>query len=101
MIRIKRFISSLRGKAILSATCFIVIFMALTGYTILSREKALYLRDRENQARALVETAGINFTNAYLYQEVGLIEETGVIDRYITDLLSKERSILTIIIFDN
>ena len=101
MIKIKGFISSLRGKAILAATFFIVIFMALTGYTILSREKALYLRDRENQARALTETAGINFTNAYLYQEVGLIEETGVIDRYITDLLSKERRILTIIIFDN
>jgi PAS domain S-box-containing protein len=101
MIKIKGFISSLRGKAILAATFFIVIFMALTGYTILSREKALYLRDRENQARALVETAGINFTNAYLYQEVGLIEETGVIDRYITDLLNKERSILTIIIFNN
>ncbi len=101
MIKIKGFISSLRGKAILAATFFIVIFMALTGYTILSREKELYLRDRENQARALVETAGINFTNAYLYQEVGLIEETGVIDRYITDLLSKERRILTIIIFDN
>lgn len=101
MIKIKGFISSLRGKAILTATFFIVMFMALTGYTILSREKALYLRDRENQARALVETAGINFTNAYLYQEVGLIEETGIVDRYITDLLSKERSILTIIIFDN
>src|SRR3989337_3328683 len=101
MMKIKDFLFSLRGKAILVATFFIIIFMAITGYVILSREKALYLKDRENQARVLVETAGINFTNAYLYQEVGLIEETGVIDRYINDLLQKEKNILTIIVFDN
>ena len=35
----------------------IFIFMAITGYVILSREKALYLKDRENQARVLVEAA--------------------------------------------
>lgn len=95
------FIFSLRGKAILLATFFIVVFTALSGYIILSREKALYLKDRENQAKILVETAGINFTNAILYQEVGLIEETGVVDRYIAELLNKEKNILTIIIFDN
>ncbi len=101
MMKIKDFLFSLRGKAILVATFFIVIFMAITGYVILSREKALYLKDRENQARVLVEAAGINFTNTLLYQEVGLIEETGVIDLYILDLLNKEKSILTVIIFDN
>ena len=57
MIKIKDFLFSLRGKAILVATFFIVIFMAITGYVILSREKALYLKDRENQARVLVEAA--------------------------------------------
>lgn len=100
MTKIK-FLSSLRGKAILIATLFIVIFMTFTGYIVLSREKALYLKDRENKAMVLVETAGINFTNAILYQEVGLIEETGVIDQYIADLLNKEKDILTVIIFDN
>ena len=57
MMKIKNFLFSLRGKAILVATFFIVIFMAITGYVILSREKALYLKDRENQARVLVEAA--------------------------------------------
>ena len=57
MMKIKDFLFSLRGKAILVATFFIVIFMAITGYVILSREKALYLKDRENQARVLVEAA--------------------------------------------
>ncbi|MBI3599025.1 MAG: PAS domain-containing protein, partial [Nitrospinae bacterium] len=101
MMRIKTFLFSLRGKAIISATLFVVIFMGVIGYAILSREKALYLKDKENQAVVLVETAGINFTNAILYQEVGLIEETGVVDHYISDLLNKEKDILTIIIFDN
>lgn len=98
---IKTFVSSIRGKAILAATFFIIIFMAITGYTILSREKVLYFKDRENQARALVETAGINFANALLYQEVGLVEETGVIDHYINDLLNKRKDIVTVIMFDN
>lgn len=101
MMKIKDFLFSLRGQAILVATFFIVIFMTITGSIILSREKALYLKDRENQARVLVEAAGINFTNTLLYQEVGLIEETGVIDHYIADLINKEKSILTVIIFDN
>ncbi len=100
-MNIKTFILSLQGKAILASTLFIIIFMAITGYTILSREKALYLKDRENQAMALVETAAVNFTNAILYEEVGLIEETGIIDHYINNLLNKEKNILTIIIFDN
>ncbi|MBI5328525.1 MAG: PAS domain-containing protein [Deltaproteobacteria bacterium] len=101
MMRIKTFLFSLRGKAIIAATLFVVAFMGLIGYAVLSREKALYLKDRENQARVLAETAGINFTNAILYQEVGLVEESGIIDRYIADLLHKKEDILTIIIFDN
>jgi PAS domain S-box-containing protein len=101
MMRIKTFLFSLRGKAIISATLFVVVFMGVIGYAILSSEKALYLKNKEKQAMVLVETAGINFTNAILYQEVGLIEETGVVDHYISNLLNKEKDILTVIIFDN
>src|SRR3989304_1800781 len=100
MMRIRAYINSLifslRGKAILAATAFIVVFMAMSGYVVLSREKALYLKDKESQATVLVETTAINFTNAILYQEVGLTEETGVIDYYINDLRQKEKNILTI-----
>lgn len=100
-MKIKPFIFSLRGKALIMTTFFVVVFMSIGGYIIMFREKAIYLKDVENQVRTLVETAGINFTNTILYQEVGLIEEMGIIDHYIANLLKREKDILTVIIFDN
>ena len=101
MTRIRTFLFSFRGKAIITGTFFIIIFMGVAVYIILSTEWSYYFKDREDLARVLAETAGINFTNAILHQEAGLIDETRNIDYYITDLLSKENNILTIIIFDN
>ena len=98
--KIKSFLFSLKGKAILLATLFIAVFMAIIGYNTFTREKNLYFKNMKNQASALVETAGINFSNALISQEVGLTEETGLIDHYIADMLTKEKSILTILIFD-
>src|SRR3990172_6805379 len=96
MMRIKTFLFSLRGKAIIAATLFVVAFMGLIGYAVLSREKALYLKERENQARVLVETAGINYTNAILYQEVGLTEERGNILEELTPLIVGSKRIATL-----
>lgn len=100
-MKIKAFIFSLRGKAIIATAFFVVVLMAFGGYIILSREKNLYIDDRKHQATVLIETAGINFANALLYQEVGLIEEKWVLDQYIADLLRKEKNILTVAVFDN
>ncbi len=101
MTRIRTFLFSLKGKAIITGTFFIIIFMGVAVYIILSTEWSYYFKDREDLARVLAETAGINFTSAILHQEAGFIDETRNIDYYITDLLSKENNILTIIIFDN
>ncbi|MEK7841258.1 MAG: hypothetical protein AAB197_01170, partial [Deltaproteobacteria bacterium] len=99
MARIKAFLFSLRGKAIIIGTFCIIIFMGVAVYIILSTEWSYYFRDREDLARVLAETAGVNFTNAILHQGVGP-EGTKNLDYYIQDLLSKEKSILTISIFD-
>ena len=101
MTRIRTFLFSFRGKAIIIGTFCIIIFMGVAVYIILSTEWSYYFKDREDLARVLAETAGINFTNAILHREAGFIDETRNIDYYITDLLSKENNILTIIIFDN
>ncbi|MEK6599717.1 MAG: ATP-binding protein [Deltaproteobacteria bacterium] len=93
MTRIRTFLFSLKGKAIITGTFFIIIFMGVAVYIILSTEWSYYFKDREDLARVLAETAGINFTNAIL--------GTGNIDYYIADLLNKENNILTISIFDN
>src|SRR3989304_10492430 len=102
-IKIKALINSLslRDKSVIATTIFVVALMAFGSYLILSKEKTLYLEDKKNQARVLLETVGINFANTLLYQEVGLVEEKWVLDQYITDLLKKEKNILTIMVFDN
>lgn len=100
MERIKAFIFSLRGKAIVIGAFCIVIFMGVAVYIVLSTEWSYYFRDREALARVLAETRGVAFANAILHQGVGP-EGTKNIDYYIQDLLSKEKSILTISIFDN
>ena len=102
-MKIKALINSLslRDKAVIATTIFVVALMAFGSYLILSKEKTLYLEDKKNQARVLLETVGINFANTLLYQEVGLVEEKWVLDQYITDLLKKEKNILTIMVFDN
>lgn len=100
MERIKAFIFSLRGKAIITGTFFVIVFMGVAVYIILSTEWSYYFRDREDLARVLAETRGVTFANAILHQGAGP-EGTKNIDYYIQDLLSKEKSILTISIFDN
>lgn len=100
MTKIKAFIFSLRGKAIITGTFFVIVFMGVAVYIILSTEWSYYFRDREDLARVLAETAGTSFTNAILHQGAGT-EGTKNVDYYIQDLLSKEKSILTISIFDN
>ena len=103
MTRIRIFIFSLKGKAVIASLFFIVIFIGVSSYIILSRERLLYFQEKEKQAKVLIETAAINFSNLLLYHEVGLvnIEETGIIDQYIIELLNKERDILIITLLDN
>lgn len=103
MTRIRNFIFSLKGKAIIASIFFIVIFMGVSSYIILSRERLLYFQEKEKQTKVLIETAAINFSNLLLYHEVGLvnIEETGIIDQYIIELRNKERDILTVTLLNN
>ncbi len=103
MTRIRTFIFSLKGKAVITSLFFIVIFMGVSSYIILSRERLLYFQEKEKQTKVLIETAAINFSNLLLYHEVGLvnIEQTGIIDQYIIELRNKERDILIITLLDN
>lgn len=101
MKRIKDAIFSLRGKATLASAAFVVFLMVTALYIIVSREEELYLQGATNRARTIVETAGVNFINALVYKEIGLIEETGVLDLYIRDLMKRDESLLYIILLDN
>jgi len=100
MERIKAFLFSLRGKAIIIGTFCIIIFMGVAVYIILTTEWSYYFRDREELARELAETRGVVFAHAILQQGVGPAGAKNI-DYYIQDLISKDKRILTISIFDN
>ena len=43
------------------------------------------------EGKALVESLAISCTNTMLYEEIGLVEEGGLLDNYISDLMHEKR----------
>ncbi|OGP29954.1 MAG: hypothetical protein A2073_01985 [Deltaproteobacteria bacterium GWC2_42_11] len=101
MKRIKDAIFSFGGKATLASAAFVIFLMITALYVIVSREEDIYLQGADNRARTIIETAGVNFVNTLIYKEIGLIEETGVLDLYISDLMKRDESLLYIVLLDN
>jgi len=99
--RIKDAIFSFGGKATLASAAFVIFLMITALYVIVSREEDIYLQGADNRARTIIETAGVNFVNTLIYKEIGLIEETGVLDLYISDLMKRDESLLYIVLLDN
>ena len=81
--------TSLQGKFTLYLSILIIATMSALAYWNISREKRL-LRDAiVREGRALVESLAISCTNTMLYEEIGLVEEGGLLDNYISDLMQR------------
>jgi signal transduction histidine kinase len=64
--------------------------MVVTGLIITRRESNIMYRDIERQGRLLAETLAIPVMNDLIYERLGLVEEGGLIDNYITGIFSKK-----------
>jgi two-component system NtrC family sensor kinase len=92
---------SLQRKFIIVTFSTVIIFMVITGLTITRRESLIMHRDIERQGRLLAETLAIPVMNDLLYERLGLVEEGGLIDNYITGIFSKkEISLIYIAVLD-
>lgn len=81
---------SLQGKFTFYLAILVMALTAFIGYQDIRRERHL-LEDRiSGQGRALVETLAIPVTNTLLYQELELVEEGGLLDNYVEQLMAEK-----------
>ncbi|MEE9523519.1 MAG: ATP-binding protein [Thermodesulfovibrionales bacterium] len=64
--------------------------MVLVGFMITRRESAIMYRDIERQGKLLAETLAIPVMNDLIYERLGLVEEGGLIDNYVTEIFGKK-----------
>ena len=81
---------TLQGKFTIYLSILIVMMMSGLSYWTISREKGLMENAIIREGKALVESFTISCTNTMLYEEIGLVEEGGLLDNYITDLMQRK-----------
>jgi len=85
-----KFLRTLQGKFTLYLSILIVVMMSGLSYWTILREKALMEKAIIREGKALAESFAISCTNTMLYEEIGLVEEGGLLDNYITDLMQRK-----------
>src|SRR3990172_9311982 len=86
-IGLKRTRLSIKGRYVAYTTLLIIILMSIIGYVEKNREERLLIEKAEQSGETLVEALGISCVNTLLYQELGLVEEGGLLDNYISQIM--------------
>jgi len=81
---------TLHKKFVLITSLSIIIFMIAIGVFITKRESHIMYRDIEKQGRILARTLAIPVINDLIYERLGLVEEGGLIDNYLTEIFRKK-----------
>lgn len=81
---------SLQKKFIIVTYASVIILMVFIGFMITRRESAIMYRDIERQGKLLAETLAIPVMNDLIYERLGLVEEGGLIDNYVTEIFGKK-----------
>jgi signal transduction histidine kinase len=75
--------------------------MIVMGFMITRRESIIMHRDIERQGKILAETLAIPVMNDLIYEKLGLVEEGGLIDNYVTEIFNaKNVDLLYLAILD-
>lgn len=80
---------TIKGKFTLCLSVLIVVIMTGLSLGAISREKRLMEDAIVREGVALIESLAISCTNTMLYEEVGLVDESGLLDNYISDLMKR------------
>jgi signal transduction histidine kinase/molybdopterin-guanine dinucleotide biosynthesis protein A len=79
-------------KFVLLAAVVILIASTVANYLILNATEDRILSEARQRAQLLVEATAISFTNTLIYEEVGLVEEGGLMENHIAGLLKNENT---------
>ena len=80
---------TIKGKFTLYLSSLVIVIMSGLSFWTISREKELMENAIIREGTAYVESLAISCTNTMLYEEVGLVDESGLLDNYISDLMKK------------
>lgn len=70
----------MQSKIMLFAVPFILVFVGLLSLVTLEREKGFALENATQQAIGIARSAGLLFTNARIYEEMGMMDSAGISD---------------------
>ena len=92
---------SLQRKFVLVTSIAVIVLMVLLGLLITRRESFMMYHNTERQGRLLAETLAIPIMNDLLYERLGFVEEGGLIDTYVTEIIrNKNIDLLYIAVLD-
>lgn len=80
---------TLQKKFILVTSLSIIVLMAAMGYWVVKRESRIMYDEIEKKGKLLAETLAIPMINDLIYEKLGLVEEGGLIDNYVTEMFGK------------
>jgi signal transduction histidine kinase len=102
--KFKKWVYSLQGKFIITASFCIFVFTTIGSFVILSREEELYRQDIMNQGKVLAEISRLTLTNVMVYEEMGMMDEQNLVDYldyFIINLMEQDKRVRYVMILDN
>lgn len=97
------FFFGLRPKFILLSFLCITLTAFLTSYSIIKHERALLEKNVRQQGLTLAKSSAILFTNAFIYEELGMLDASGMadyLDYYVSDVMRMDPRILFFVVLD-
>ncbi|HSK09899.1 MAG TPA: ATP-binding protein [Vicinamibacterales bacterium] len=80
----------LRAKFFLYSNTVIAVTMAVAAVLVALNERSRHYDSAGNFARSLADSLAIPVTDALMYEDLGLVVETGLTDNYITEMLVRD-----------
>ena len=91
----------LEAKFVLLAAVVFIVGSSIANRIIFSYERDENLHIVEEKATLLIESMAISFTHTLLFEEIGLVEESGLLDSFIRSILGKqELEVRRVMVFD-
>jgi signal transduction histidine kinase len=80
---------TLQGRFTLYLSILLIVVISILSYRAISMQQVLLKNAIVREGKALAESLAISCTNTMLYEEIGLVEEGGLLDNYISDLIER------------
>ncbi len=88
----------LRTKFFLYSNTLIVGTMTLVTLVGVAHERAVRHDAIASRGISIAEAMAIPITDALMYEELGLVQETGLIENYISEILDRNRDLLRYVV---